>query len=445
MATEYKFVKEPPEEYCCMICAKVLNEPNLTDCCGQHFCRVCLEQWFEKNERKICPHCRSTSFSYMRYLPLKRKISFFQVYCTYQEQGCDVISTVGELDAHKGVCSFASLVCSQGCGETVLRKEMPRHCKEECLKRKVQCQHCGKMDYFLVISGKHMKTCEEYPMRCPKGCALQNLIKRKDLASHAKVCPLEQVHCTFRDVGCNEVVARKDLNSHLESNLQVHLMKIMTSYSEMRTSYSKLKSEHDKLKEECRKLASQVETLTLAEPVKLTDENDTFSFTLTLSEGWISPPFYVLGGYKFCIKHKTGAIASLLLLKGEFDDKLEWPIDLNYKLEVTSHGGERAALSTISDLIFPLSVPNLFVGGVSRVEALESSKELVQFTVQSYASKRLLNRSVTVKLVQNMLSPNAKLPAAGGVKEGYCKHCFLKIPRSRVAYNYICPYCGLGQ
>ena len=440
MATEYKFVKEPPEEYCCMICAKVLNEPNLTDCCGQHFCRVCLEQWFEKNERKICPHCRSTSFSYMRYLPLKRKISFFQVYCTYQEQGCDVISTVGELDAHKGVCGFASLVCSQGCGETVLRKEMPRHCKEECLKRKVQCQHCGKMDYFLVISGKHMKTCRDYPMRCPKGCAPQNLIKRKDLAHHAKVCPLEQVHCTFRDVGCNEVVARKDLNSHLESNLQMHLTRMMTSYS-------KLKSEHDELKEECRKLASQVETLTLAEPVKLTDENDTFSFTLTLSDGWISPPFYVLGGYKFCIKHKMGAIASLLLLKGEFDDKLEWPIDLNYKLEVTSHREERAALSTIPDVIFSLSVPDLFVGGVSRVEALESSKELVQFIVRSLTSKKLLNCSavvtVRVKLVQDTLNPYAKSP--GGVQEWKCKYCSQKI--FEVAYNCIqvCPYCGLGQ
>ena len=163
MATEYKFVKEPPEEYCCMICAKVLNEPNVTDCCGQHFCQVCLKQWFEKNKRKICPHCRSTSFSYMRYLPLKRKISSFQVYCTYHEQGCDVISTVGELNAHKGVCGFASLVCNQGCGQTVLRKDMPRHCKEECLKRKVQCQHCGKMDFFQVINGGIRKLVRNTP------------------------------------------------------------------------------------------------------------------------------------------------------------------------------------------------------------------------------------------------------------------------------------------
>ena len=41
------FVKDPPDDYLCMICVKVLNEPHLTDCCGQHFCQVCLEQWFK--------------------------------------------------------------------------------------------------------------------------------------------------------------------------------------------------------------------------------------------------------------------------------------------------------------------------------------------------------------------------------------------------------------
>ena len=424
----------PPEDYCCMICAKVLNEPNVTDCCGQHFCQVCLEQWFEKNERKICPHCRSQSFSYMRYLPLKRKISSFQVYCTYQEQGCDVISTIGELDAHREVCGFASLVCNQGCGQTVLRKDMPRHCKEECLKRKVRCQHCGKMDFFQVINGKHTKTCEEYPMKCPKGCAPQDLIKRKDLAHHAKVCPLEQAHCTFCDVGCNEVVARKDLNSHLESNLQMHLTKMMTSYSEMRTSYSKLKSEHDELKEECRKLVSQVETLTLAEPVKLTNENNTFSFTLTSSEGWMSPPFYVPGGYKFCIKHKTGTTASLLLLKGEFDEELKWPIDLNYKLEITSHGGGETAMSAKPYLCFSLSAPapGVPIVGINRVETIASSKELVQFTGQSFTSKQLMNCS-TVMMVK--LVAKAPVNVYGFVQR--CEHCGF----NRLGAQ-ICARCG---
>ena len=50
---EYKFVKELPDDYQCMICTKVLNEPHLTDCCGQHFCQACLKQWFKKQAKKI--------------------------------------------------------------------------------------------------------------------------------------------------------------------------------------------------------------------------------------------------------------------------------------------------------------------------------------------------------------------------------------------------------
>ena len=44
-----------------------------------------------------------------------------------------------------------------------------------------------------------------------------------------------------------------------------------------------------------------------------------------------------------CIKHKKQQRACLLLLKGEHDDNLEWPIDLPYELEI---GHVNTSLST---------------------------------------------------------------------------------------------------
>ena len=155
---EYHFVDDPPGEFSCMICTKVLNDPNVTDCCGQHFCSVCLEQWFEEQAKKICPHCRSESFSYIRYLPLKRKINALQVYCPFEIQGCKVITTVDEVKTHKAGCGFAQVVCKLGCGATVLRKFLVMHCKNKCPKRKVKCQYCRKEDHFEVISGNHVNT-----------------------------------------------------------------------------------------------------------------------------------------------------------------------------------------------------------------------------------------------------------------------------------------------
>ena len=317
---EYRFVKDPPNDYLCMICAKVLDEPNVTDCCGQHFCQACLEQWFEAQGKKLCPHCRSESFSYMRYLPLKRKINELQVYCSYQKQGCEKITTLGELKSHMRECGFAKVLCSQLCGETVLRKDLKSHCRDECQKRKIKCKFCGEEDHFEIIEGEHMRTCKEHPVSCPKKCGQDVGLVRKNLAEHANICPNEQVRCLFHDAGCDEVVLRKDLTTHLELNTQVYLIKMMAAYSN--------------LKEEFSQLSSQVVNLTLAEPVKLTERNNTFTFSIISSDGWVSPPFFILDGYKFCIKHKGGNKVCLLLLKGEYDDKLQWPIYLPYELKV---------------------------------------------------------------------------------------------------------------
>ena len=319
--------------YQCMICAKVLNEPHLTDCCGQHFCQACLEQWFKKQTKKICPHCRSETLTHISYIPLKRKIDDLDVYCPNQQGGCKEIMKLGMLDDHKNVCGFAKVTCTQGCGKFILRKDLTQHYNNECSKRKIKCKYCGKLGHYQLISGKHITVCEEYPVKCPRGCALSSGIKRKDLAKHAEICPLKMVQCPFIEAGCDTRVLRKDLNAHMESNTQQHLMKMMMAYSKLTIEHSKLKVEHTKLHKEHDKLSSQVAHLTLIEPVKLTDDNGSFTFHITSSRGWTSPPFSVLDGYMFSIKHKEGKKASLMLLKGKNDDQLKWPMNLLYELK----------------------------------------------------------------------------------------------------------------
>ena len=331
---ECKFVKELPDDYLCMICAKVLNEPHLTDCCGQHFCQACLEQWFKKQQKKICPHCRSESFSHISYIPLKRKINALDVYCPNQKEGCKVITTLRELNTHKNICGFVKVFCTQGCGVSIFRKDLTQHCSEKCSKRKIKCKYCGKVDHFEIIDGKHTMVCDEYPVTCPRGCTQSSGIKRKDLAKHAEICPLEKVQCPFNEAGCDATFLRKDLDAHMETSTQQHLMKMMAAYTKLKVEHIELHSKNRELNEDFKQLSSQVASLTLVEPVKLTDENNTFSFSLTSSKGWISPPFCVLDGYKFCVKHKERRQASLMLLKGEDDDNLIWPMNLRHMLEI---------------------------------------------------------------------------------------------------------------
>ena len=290
-----------------MISAKVLNEPHLTDCCGQHFCQVCLEQWFKKQAKKICPHCRSESFTHMRYLPLKRKIDDLDVYCPNQNEGCKVTTKLRELNSHKHECGFARVACTQECRKMILHKDLTQYCNDECSKRKIKCKYCGLVDHFETINGQHVTICEEYPVNCPRGCTQSSEIKWKDIKKHAEVCPLEKVQCPFSEAGCDASVLRKDLSTHIETSGQQHLMKMMTAYN--------------KLKEDFKQMSLRVASVTPVEPVKLTDQNNTFSFIITSTKGWIlSPPFCISDGYKFYIKHKEGRMASLMLFNGKYDD-----------------------------------------------------------------------------------------------------------------------------
>ena len=43
-----EFVDDVPDRFMCQICTRVLHDPHLAVCCGQHFCESCLNRWFKK-------------------------------------------------------------------------------------------------------------------------------------------------------------------------------------------------------------------------------------------------------------------------------------------------------------------------------------------------------------------------------------------------------------
>jgi hypothetical protein len=203
----------------------------------------------------------------------------------------------------------------------------------------------------------------------------------------------------------------------MESNTQQHLMKMMTAYSQLKIELSNLKIELTKPHKEHDKQSSQVANLTLVEPVKLTDDNSSFTFNITSSQGWTSPPFSVLDGYTFSIAHREDKTASLMLLKGKYDDHFKWPMNLPYKLEIriqephkmTVQG--RRALTTPRQIIRTVQLSD----DLERVSTA-CSKETVGIDLPE---RELLNYVVVVRLVPVDLSP--------------------QVP------TYVCPNCSTAQ
>ena len=257
---EHAFIDKVPEEYNCSICTKVLDEPMLTDCCGQHFCKVCLENWFEtgpgQKRTKTCPHCRSEEFVYIKSLPLKRKISSLEIYCPNHAKGCREQFSLGVLENHLATCSFVYVECTNKCGVVLLRKDLQEHCQKTCPNRKVKCQHCGMSGIHEQITGFHLTACPDVPLMCPRKCRKQG-IKRKDLTVHKQECPLEPVQCPFYEAGCKEKLPRKDLEVHTSSSIQQHLQLVVITSTKNQVQLDLLKEEHDILKKDHVSLKSE--------------------------------------------------------------------------------------------------------------------------------------------------------------------------------------------
>ncbi len=253
MATsvDYEFVGELQDELMCSICMKVLNEPQMMNCCEQKFCKKCITKWLTKN--KTCPHCRSTDFNYMLSKRQEDRISKLLVYCGNKAHGCKSTLEVSEYQHHLSVdnlqgCFFTKLPCPIQCGADLFRGDLDNHCRAKCPKRRVQCQYCKSEGEYQMITGGHTDTCPRYPLTCPQACGAEVL--HKDVTAHPGVFPLEPVACPFSDIGCKVKVPRRDLDKHIQSSMFQHMTDMALSHTATKTQLTDLKQEHEALKKD---------------------------------------------------------------------------------------------------------------------------------------------------------------------------------------------------
>ena len=166
------FVCEVPGRFICQICAKVLREPHLAVCCGQHFCESCLNRWFQQQRKESCPHCRAEgkAFNHVINKGLRSEINQLEVKCSNHGEGCKWTGELGALKTHlqsdKG-CGFVEVKCPNRCSsgeisfitfgyvtKLIQRKDLDKHLKSECDLRPYQCKHCGYKDTYHYITGK---------------------------------------------------------------------------------------------------------------------------------------------------------------------------------------------------------------------------------------------------------------------------------------------------
>ena len=222
---EYEFVEQVPEDYFCKLCKHVAREPNITTCCGECFCKACIDVIIQV--KKPCPSCESNDIKALGlHVKYQRKILALEVHCTMKDRGCEWTGQLQHLDidAHldvtTGDCEYVDVECPKKCVQKVQKRYVDTHLANECPNRDYSCPHCNFANKYHVVS-KHFDVCPYYPLACPNRCGAT--FERDDLQDHMKMCRLEEVQCVFSDAGCQAKFIRENEDEHMDHNTQKHL------------------------------------------------------------------------------------------------------------------------------------------------------------------------------------------------------------------------------
>ena len=198
-----------------------------TNECGQVLKRNHLKCHLDSEcpNRKIdCMYCHTKIQYKFINEKHKRECPKFPLPCPNK---CEVDDILREnLQKHlDDECRLQSVECSNKCGVVLQRQNLTHHLKFECLCREVKCQYCDTKNTYKLIEGQHKKECPRLPISCANKCGVT--ILQQDVDRHSKVCPLERVHCTYHDVGCEDVILRKNQKKHNEESSETHLQLLL--------------------------------------------------------------------------------------------------------------------------------------------------------------------------------------------------------------------------
>ena len=274
---------------------------------------------------------------------------------------------MSEAVQHLEDCLYLPITCPLGCvsleegerkGEVVKmeRRLIPEHVIDSCPMREVVCEFC-EGEVKAREMNPHLKNCVEFPLLCPNGCSREGEdgvreLKRKDIPVHLdNHCPLHKVRCSYWDHGCKEEMERRHTDTHEREFLHIHFKLSMTDMNE---SVQRLKHELSIANE---KIAVQELQVAVLEKQNSDKDIQIASLTTTLlsplptgrlkwnikgvkqniqnKERTYSDPFYVVfykcqGYISWNFGNSGYVVGYIYIMKGDFDDKLHWPIRYKY-------------------------------------------------------------------------------------------------------------------
>lgn len=160
--------------------------------------------------------------------------------------GCEWVGSVQERVTHLQVeCTYSEAACScAGCDAKVLRFELAEH-EASCEHREVSCEKCDERLKAWEMSDHLQVECLMVEFDCPQGCGATVL--RRDLGEHEKECSFVVVSCSFAEHGCSEHGKRKNIRKHEEEAVEAHARLVARRAGLERERAARLEEEVTKL------------------------------------------------------------------------------------------------------------------------------------------------------------------------------------------------------
>ena len=240
-----------------------------------------------------------------------------------------------------------SLSDTNGCKESLQRKQLEDHLENDCLKRITKCLYCNEENIYEVIVGDHFKLCTQLPIKCStEGCDF--MTKRCSMGKHKRECPKEVVTCQYNTIGCHHHMKREEQDEHNEQTIKKHLKMAVKEVEHLRAMLVTLESPVKNAVHQQIQLAG----------FKEKKESDI---------SWYCPPIYTSpGGYKMRFQifpsfgESKGKKLSCLvrLLPGAYDDILEWPFQGEVTIELLNQLEDRNHIK--KEMIYNETTPDVF-------------------------------------------------------------------------------------
>lgn len=215
----------------------------------------------------------------------------------------------------------------------------------------------------------HVPQCNKCPVTCTK---CDSSIPREMVSTHIKEeCPLTEIPCPYKHLGCEIMIERRRVDSHLQSDVKAHLHLACAKLDETESRWND--TQRDLIATKLKLTELQKATDLLQRKLEPLDKKvytwkiDGFHKKLRRAKTGKrdvveSCPFYTKAeteSYGYQVKvwiHPNGISSgenthlsvSLVLLKGEYDAILPWPINKKVKfilIDQQKHPDERENVS----------------------------------------------------------------------------------------------------